>query len=92
MCCETHHSHARGCCEHGGADAHSHSAGHHEADGCCGHGDSGAHVADCCCTPHGFVRLFTTKRERLAELEAYRDELAKELEGVNEHLAELSDS
>lgn len=50
-----------------------------------------SHDGCCCCSYDGFVRSFATKAERMAGLETYRDELAKELEGVNERISELAD-
>ena len=46
---------------------------------------------DCeCCGHNGhFERRFQTKAEQIAELEAYLDELKKELQAVEEHLADL---
>lgn len=58
----------------------------HGSDACCAH----AEHSGCCSSHNGPVRLFATKKERLEQLEAYRDELSKELEGVNEHISELS--
>jgi hypothetical protein len=42
-----------------------------------------------CCEPGGFQRRFTTKEEELAKLEDYRDQLKKELDGVEEYLKDL---
>ena len=47
-----------------------------------------------CCTPGaggccGMTRQFMTKEERRESLEAYRDELKKELTGVEEHLKDM---
>jgi hypothetical protein len=54
---------------------------HHKGSCCCS-GHSG-----CCCGGggHGF-RRFYTKAERREHLEKYRDQLKKELEGIEEHL------
>jgi hypothetical protein len=41
---------------------------------------------DGCCQPGGFQRRFVTKEEELEKLQEYRDQLKKELEGVEEHL------
>jgi predicted N-acyltransferase len=61
----------------------------HATQGCCG-GEGGAHKAaasHCCC--HGPSRHFITKAERREALEQYKDQLKKELTGVEEHLQEL---
>jgi hypothetical protein len=42
-----------------------------------------------CCEPVGFQRRYSTKDEELAKLEDYRDQLKKELDGVEEHLKGL---
>ena len=39
---------------------------------------------------HGFRRNYVTREERKERLEAYRDELRKELTGVDEALADLA--
>ncbi len=59
----------------------------HAAHGCCG-GETRSHkvVASHCC---GLTRRFSTKEERREALEQYRDQLKKELTGVEEHLQEL---
>ncbi len=41
---------------------------------------------NCCC---GFTRRFITKKEKLQRLEDYKEQLSKELAGVNEHLQEM---
>jgi hypothetical protein len=54
----------------------------------------------CCCLPResgncceissgGFVRRFSTKEERKAQLEEYVNALEKELAGAREHLKDL---
>ena len=58
--------------------------------GCCDSHDVDCHAPACsgatgCC---GLTRHFMTKEERREALEAYRDELKKELTGVEEHLRE----
>jgi len=61
----------------------------HAKQGCCG-GEASAHKAvasHCCC--HGPSRHFITKAERKESLEQYKDQLKKELTGVEEHLQEL---
>ena len=61
----------------------------HAKQGCCG-GERGAHKAvksHCCC--HGPKRHFITKAERKEALEQYKDQLQKELTGVEEHLQDL---
>ena len=62
---------------------------HANKQGCCG-GEHGAHKAvasQCCC--HGPSRHFITKAERKEALEQYKDQLKKELTGVEEHLQEM---
>lgn len=44
---------------------------------------------DTCCEPSGLQRRFVTKGEELEKLENYRDQLKKELEGLDEHLQEM---
>jgi hypothetical protein len=39
-----------------------------------------------CCESGEFQRRFPTKGEELQKLEDYRDQLKKELEGVEEHI------
>jgi hypothetical protein len=94
MCCETHNVRGHGgCCDTHHSGMHRDHCGPHHfetRDGCCAPDGMHAHGSHGCCGQHGFVRMFTSKSERLAELEAYRDELSKELEGVNEHMAEMS--
>ena len=52
---------------------------HHHESGCtCG-----------CCGCGSFSRRFITRKERLAYLEDYKDELKRELEGVEEKISEL---
>ncbi len=61
----------------------------HATHGCCG-GEAGSHKAaasHCCC--HGPSRHFITKAERKEALEQYKDQLKKELTGVEEHLQDL---
>jgi hypothetical protein len=59
---------------------HGHSAHH-------GHGQV-SHQSSCCCHGTGF-RRFTSKEERIKVLEQYVDELRSEIQGAEEHLAEL---
>jgi len=61
-------------------------------EGDCGDGQE----ADCCTSVHGgageccgMARQFVTKEERRESLEAYREELKKELTGVEEHLKDM---
>lgn len=49
------------------------------------HGSQCCH--DSCCT--GSMRQFMTREEKKARLEAYRDDLQKEMDGVNERIADL---
>ena len=62
---------------------------HANKQGCCGGEASGHNVAasHCCC--HGPTRHFITKAERKEALEQYKDQLQKELTGVEEHLQDL---
>lgn len=70
----------QGCC--GGEDkAHKIVLSH-----CCD-GHEGVHAAHDCC---GFSRHFITKAERREALEQYRDQLQKELTGVEEHLQDMT--
>jgi hypothetical protein len=86
MCCETNNAHEHGgCCSSDEHRAHA-SHGH-----CCSSHVRCHSLHEHCCSPHGLVRLFVSSKERLAKLEAYRDELSKELDGVNEHISELSE-
>ena len=61
-------------------------------EGGCGDGQE----AHCCTQIHGgagrccgMTRQFVTKEERRESLEAYREELKKELTGVEEHLKDM---
>ena len=59
----------------------------HAIHGCCCGEESGHKaVASHCCGPS---RRFATKEERRERLEKYKDQLKKELTGVEEHLQEL---
>ena len=54
----------------------------HAHHGCC----------DCtpvCCSPHGFARRFISSREKQECLEQYREQLEKEIAGVNERIKEI---
>ena len=44
---------------------------------------------DCCGDERHFQRLYQTKAEQIAELEAYLSELKLESQAVEEHLADL---
>jgi len=62
---------------------------HTNKQACCGD-EVNMHKAvasHCCC--HGPSRHFITKAERKEALEQYKDQLQKELTGVEEHLQEL---
>jgi len=72
------------CCEprgrHHGGSAHHGAFGHHGSDGCCcGHG------------PGHHFRRHVSRRERIERLEAYREELKNELDGVDEAIQELKE-
>ena len=45
----------------------------------------------CCCGPFGghHFRRYVSTKERIERLEAYREELRKELDGVDEAIEEL---
>lgn len=57
-----------------------------------GHGRSGfgAGSCGCCCSGPSFRRFFSTKEEE-ERLEDYRDQLKKELAGLEERLKELKE-
>ena len=46
-------------------------------------------TCECDCHKAHFERRFQTKAEKVAELEAYLDELKLEVQAVEEHLADL---
>jgi hypothetical protein len=57
--------------------------------GCCGGAEAGIPVLGelgACC---GMTRQFLTKEERRKALEEYRDELKKELAGLEEHIKDM---
>jgi hypothetical protein len=58
----------------------------HAIHGCCSEGTP-THVGPAACC--GVARRFSTKEERREALESYREELKKELTGVEERLDEL---
>ena len=64
-----------------------------EARDCCEapHGHHGHGQVACCCGP-GFQRRFMSKEEQISRLDAYRQELAREMEEVDKRLAELKSS
>ncbi len=58
-------------------------------------GSSGHHGSDCGCgehSGHGIRRRFISKAEKVEHLEKYKDQLQKELAGLEEHIAELKSS
>ena len=68
-----HHDTNCGCGQHG----------HHEAAG------RGTHDNDCCCT-HGYGRRrFFSRKEIIAELEEYLNNLRAEIKGVEERITQL---
>jgi hypothetical protein len=61
-------------------------------DCCCGEGyrgDSFQCSDECCCAGGHFQRRFKTKAEQIAELESYLEELKKEVQAVEEMVADL---
>ncbi len=38
---------------------------------------------------HGFKRLFISKDEKIQKLEKYREDLQKEIKGLDEHIKEM---
>lgn len=60
----------------------------HAIHGCCGEDKHGhkALVSHCC----GPTRHFISKAERREALEQYKDQLKKELTGVEEHLQDVN--
>ena len=55
-------------------------------------GGQGHHGSDCGCeghSGHGIRRRFISKAEKVEHLEKYKDQLQKELAGLEEHIAEL---
>ena len=56
-----------------------------------GHSTSGGHGCSCgCCGCGSFSRRFITKKEKMECLENYREQLKKELEGLEEHIQDFS--
>jgi hypothetical protein len=51
-----------------------------------------ARGTDCCCTPRLFARRFVSAKEKQERLEAYRDQLEKEIAGVQDRIQELNES
>jgi len=94
MCkCHEQHYHSHGwhhgecqceCGEHA-CECECHERGHSKHHGEC---DCGKH--ECACE-HGekFERRFATRAERIAQLEAYLQDLKTEIQAVEEHLAEF---
>lgn len=73
-------------------DSCNHHRSPHGDSGCCGgHQEGhGHHGSECCCSMGGgYRRRFMTRAERIAGLEEYQAELAKELEAVAEAIQEL---
>ena len=68
---------------------------HDNHEGCCGEGCGGeCHCGEecgggCKCDNRHFQRRFKTKSEQIAELESYLSELKKEVQAVEEMLADL---
>jgi hypothetical protein len=59
--------------------------GKRSSHGCCD-------CAPTCYSPHGFTRHFVTDKERRECLERYREELKKEIAGVDERIGGLEGS
>ncbi len=67
-------------------------ASHEDHDCCCAGGCDGGTCQcgeECSCEGRHFQRRFKTKAERIAALEAYLSELRKEVQAVEEMLADL---
>lgn len=80
--CQMGHGHGHG---HGGG------LGHHHGHGCCTFGGGHHHYPCCCGGMHlgmGWRRYFT-KADEIACLESYREQLQKELAGVEARMKEL---
>jgi hypothetical protein len=43
----------------------------------------------CCCEPHGAFRRFVSSKEEAERLEKYKEQLEKEITGVEERINEL---
>ena len=67
--------------------------GHHGSSCGCGCGTRGHHGGSCGCScgGHSFGRRFITKEEQIAQLEEYLDNLQKEAQAVQEHIAKLQE-
>jgi len=63
--------------------------GPREHGGSCGSGHAGPCSCGCCSGHGGFARRFISKAEKLEKLEEYKDQLKKELAGVEERIQEL---
>ncbi|MCL4466548.1 MAG: hypothetical protein M1401_04010 [Chloroflexi bacterium] len=88
MCEGHHHGEQCGCGHHGGM-------AHHETD--CGRGGGGHRhgMGDHCgCggSGRGFHRRFSSRMERISDLETYLKDLEAEAEGAREALAGLKDA
>jgi hypothetical protein len=71
------------CCE-------SHEEQHSGCDCGCGKNACGCSChCDCGCDCHSFQRRYETKAEKISELEGYLSELHKEVQAVEEMLADL---
>jgi hypothetical protein len=42
-----------------------------------------------CCVPHSFVRRFVSAKEKQERLEAYKEQLEREIAGIKERLQEI---
>jgi len=59
-----------------------------QCNGCCDcHCGEDGH--DCCCDQQHFQRRYQTKAEQIADLETYLADLKKEVQAVEERLADL---
>ncbi len=79
-CCREHsHGHEHDCC----CERHEHQ-GHHDH-----HRPEERHPHENRREGHRFHRRFSTREERLAEMESYLRDLQAEIKAVEEHIADL---
>jgi hypothetical protein len=75
MCCDR--KFRKGCCCGSSCEC--------EGECCC----SGGCSCSCCCGNGGFERRYQTRAEKISELDEYLKELKKEVQAVEEQLADL---